>query len=483
MRRVINWLQGASRLHIIAFFTGAALMVFELVAARILAPTIGSSTYVWTSVIGTIIAALSLGYFVGGKLADRRNRTFDVVLLCLLAAMMVGLAAVTYPGILETIPLTIADSRLQGVVASLILFVPTSFLLGTISPYLVKLAIKSLHTSGRSVAALSALNSLGGIVGTFVTGFILFNYIGSRETLLVVVTLLLLSSWLLLPRRHIWPRILVSLVVLFAVTVPPSRTNGIVAEIDTASAHYRVIDYSYQGRNTRLLLTGPGAAQSGVFLDGSDELAFWYTRFAAKQIIDHNPDRVLVLGGGVFTLPSYLASHLPDATIDVVEIDPKLRDIAKQFFNFKDKDNLRLFFEDARTFVNQSDEVYDVIFVDVYGDTSIPFTFLTEEYAARINDMLTDNGIVLLNVIGGHSGACGRLVSTIDAMYRPYFPNGFWQTETTDKLLRGNYIMLYQRQMVTPWGMQGLASSTEQPFTDNFAPVERLHFLCQQSVL
>lgn len=469
-----------SALQLIAFFTGAALMVFELVAARILAPTIGSSTYVWTSVIGTIIAALSLGYWVGGRLADKRNQTFDVVMLCLLSAVMVALAAVTYPGFLETIPEIIEDSRIQGVVASLVLFVPTSFLLGTISPYLVKLAIKSLHTSGRSVAGLSALNSVGGIIGTFVTGFVLFNYIGSRETLLVVVTLLLVSSWLLMPRRSMLARVVISLVVIFAVAVPVPRAAAIVAEIDTASAHYRVVDYDYQGHEARLLLTGPGAAQSGVYLDGSDELLFWYTRFAAERIIEREPENILVLGGGVFTLPSYLAAQLPESTIDVVEIDPKLQDIATEFFYFQQQDNLQLFFEDARTYVNQAETTYDAIFVDVYGDTSIPFTFLTKEYADRINQLLSDDGVVILNIIGGHYEACGRVVGVIDAMYRPYFPYGFWQTETGDRLLRGNYIVIYQRQSDPPQSMQILAPSSEEVFSDNFAPVENLHFSCQQ---
>ncbi|HMH70378.1 MAG TPA: fused MFS/spermidine synthase, partial [Candidatus Saccharimonadales bacterium] len=172
-------------LESVAFASGFSLMAFELIGARMLAPAIGSSTYVWTSVIGVIIAALSAGYFLGGKLADLRGRPGDIALLCLTITIGMGAMLLLFDSTMAWIVQTQSDLRFKGVIASLLLFAPTSLLIGMLSPYLVKLKITSLLSSGQSVAGLSAFESIGGIVGTFVTGFIVFSYIGAREALVV----------------------------------------------------------------------------------------------------------------------------------------------------------------------------------------------------------------------------------------------------------------------------------------------------------
>ena len=142
-------------------------MTFELAAARILAPTVGSSTYVWTSIIGTIIAALSFGFYVGGRIADARARRRDVMWLLLVASGLIALTTVLYPHVLPWLADLEIDVRAQAVMAALLLFAPTSFVLGTISPYLAKLNVTSLKTAGTAVANLSMWDALGGITGTF----------------------------------------------------------------------------------------------------------------------------------------------------------------------------------------------------------------------------------------------------------------------------------------------------------------------------
>lgn len=454
-------------------------MVFELVAARILAPTIGSSNYIWTSVIGVIIAALSLGYWVGGIHADKRNKTSDVVFLCLLSAALVVVTMLAYPSLLQSIVESGADVRIQAVVASVFLFAPVSFVLGAIHSYLAKLAIVSLQTSGQSVAGLSSLNSVGGIIGTFVTGFVLFSVIGSRETMVLVVVLLLLASWLLLPKVWLLPRILTTVILLALSLVPVSLGAGVVAEIDSSSAHYRVIDTSYKGKDARLLLAGPGGAQSGIDRQQPEELLFWYTQFAAQLTLNQKPERVLVLGGGVFTLPSYLAKELPDTQIDAVEIDDTLEPIAQKYFGYEPQPNLNLIFEDARTYVNQAEDAYDVIIVDVYGDTTMPFSFVTSEFGKEIDRLTSSDGIVIVNAIGGTTRACREVIHSIDAVYRPYFNQGYWQTVNRSELQRGNYILLYSRSEIAA-DMYRMPASGKKPYSDNFAPVDQLQFRCSQ---
>ena len=469
-------------LGIISFLSGFALMAYELVAARLLAPTIGSSIYVWTSVIGIIIASLSLGYWLGGKLADARQKQIDVVILALASALFVVITMLTFTPVLEWVVDTFKDVRLQGVFASLLLFAPASFLLGMKSPYLAKLNIKKLETAGESVANLSALNSIGGILGTFITGFFFFGYLGSKETLVVVVVLLLASSWLLVPKLFVVQRIIACVVLLLISLLPLPAAANSVARIDTPSAHYDVSKFQMNGRPINGLTTGPGGIQSAVYTDSKDnELVFWYTQYAGAVLEHYAPERILILGGGALTLPSFLSEALPDSTIDVVEIDPELENISKQYFNYTDKENVNLIYSDARSFVNTADEKYDAIFVDVYGDTYVPFSVLTAEYGARINELLKPGGMVVINAIVGASEQCSEMYAAIDSVYRPYFPYALWQTETGRQLSRGNYILIYTKEETQIDTMKKLpVQSAAKKYTDNFMPAERLNYQCKQ---
>src|SRR5690606_29510673 len=143
------------------------------------------------------------------------------------------------------------------------------------------------------------------------------------------------------------------------------------------TSHYQIREGFIEGqfRMVRALVTGPGGAQSGTFADGRGGLAFWYTREMAR-VVEQLPkkDRILMLGGGTFTLPSHLAEKYPRSTVDVVEIDPGLKEIASRHFHFQPRANLNLIFKDARSYINTTDKRYDVILVDVYSDTNVPFS-------------------------------------------------------------------------------------------------------------
>lgn len=476
-------LQQSHALGIISFLSGFGLMAYELVAARILAPTIGSSTYVWTSVIGIIITALSLGYWLGGKVADRRQKITDIALLCIISAFCVAMTILLYPTTLASIATSVSDVRVQGVLASLLLFAPTSFFLGCLSPYLAKLNIKTLQTAGESVANLSALNSIGGIIGTFITGFVLFSYLGSKETLIIVIVCLLFSSWLIKPRFFMWRRISISIFIVAVAFTPLARAAATIAVIDTPSAHYTVSEFDFEGESVYGLSTGPGGIQSAVYTDGRDDLVFWYTNYAKQLIEETDSKTILVLGGGTFTLPAALVSSIPDATIDVVEIDPELETIAKEYFYYQHNPAINLHFADARAFVNTAQDSYDAIFVDVYGDSSVPFSLLTQEYGAQIQKLLNPQGIVIVNAIVGTTGECRDLLGAIDAVYRPSLPNAFWQTESQSPLVRGNHILLYTKESTPPTPMNILSRTTPSPvYTDNLMPAERIQDTCRQAV-
>ncbi len=470
----------------VAFITGFVLMAFELAASRILAPTIGTSTYVWTSVIGAMIAALAAGYAAGGWLADNRADKTDIVWLLLMSALTVLITCIFYEDTLSTISSLIHDPRLQGVIASIILFVPTSFLLGMTSPYLARLRIHSVQTTGRSVAGLSASNSVGGIVGTFFTGFVFFTIIGSRQTMVLLALILIACSWLVVPLEQRRTRIITS-IALFAVLMlqltMPVRAS-IVASIDTASSHYTIRDISLEGKPVRVLIMGPGGWQTGVYLDGSDNLAFDYTRKLANVVAAApHKDKVLILGGGAFSLPEYLGKQYPKSTIDVVEIDPELPKIAKKYFGYKPTPNVRTFTEDARTYLKNTADRYDIIVVDVYNDASVPFALTTREYTAALKNALVPDGIITANIIAAATPDCMPLLASIHGSYASSFRNSAYyplldlslQTEQNIVAVYSNHPLDWTSVMP---GNISVRFNSGRDLTDDYAPIEYLKQQC-----
>ncbi len=465
------------KLEAFAFVSGFALMAFELAGARILAPGIGSSIYVWTSVIGVIIAALSVGYWLGGKLADSRGYAIDVARLSLVSGFLIACTMVWYSGVIDWASQNIVDPRLQGVIASLLLFAPASLALGMISPYLAKLKVRSLSSTGRSIAGLSAMNAIGSISGTFVTGFILFGYIGAHETLAITAVTMVAISWLLIPRVQWKLRLGVSLATLVVVGFSTPVSN--VVAIDTPTSHYNVLESD----GVRWLVTGPRGAQSGVDPEKPDELAYWYAQKMAS-LVEHvlNHDDILVLGGGAFVIPRYLADKYPDSNIDVVEIDPRLAEIAREYFFYDDPPNVNLIFQDARTFVNQTNRTYDVILIDVYGDIEVPFTFMSREYGRQIERITASDGVVAANVIANTTGACKETLNAMDAPYRAYFDFARYDIQDEDDRST-NMILAYSRQPFVFDGSRPLVLKGEPLFNDNFVPAERLQYDCLYSNL
>ncbi|MEK7153605.1 MAG: fused MFS/spermidine synthase, partial [Patescibacteria group bacterium] len=210
----MDYLKNIRTYELVAFVSGFALMAYELAGARILSPVVGSSTYVWTSIIGVIVAALSLGYAYGGVLADRRVKPSDVALLLLAGSLTVILTIYLSESVLSAATQTFHDARMQGLVASIVLFMPTSFVLGMISPYLARLRTASVATIGTSVASLSALNAVGGILGTLCTGFIFFGYFGSNQSMLLIGLLLIAASWMLVPKQYLAKRTVATVCIM-----------------------------------------------------------------------------------------------------------------------------------------------------------------------------------------------------------------------------------------------------------------------------
>lgn len=441
-------------LALVVFLNGAAIMVLEMAGARLLAPELGTSIVVWTSIIGVILASLSLGYWLGGRLADsvlRSNgkkqnkegaantRAFAVLAnLLMLAAICVFITAalgVVIPGAISGLT---SSLHLSTVLASLALFTLPSVLCGMVSPYAVRLGITSSDTSGAVIGRLNAVSTVGSIVGTFLGGFVLLSWF-STGSIIIGVALCLLATSALVRARPLLPKAVLGLLLIAAMTGNASYAkwvaetgfynDNIPITIDTSYSSMRVAKGMQHGRNALLLLTDPGSAQSGMFEDDPAELMFDYTRYyGLGTAMKPDAKRILMLGGGGYSVPKWLLAGRSglahdDFSLDVVELDPGMSQTAARYFkaDLADK-RLSVFHEDARTFVNRASRSvpqgqygpYDLIFADIFNSWyTVPFHVGTREAAQKIHSLLAEDGVYIMNIISAINGDNGRLLRSI----------------------------------------------------------------------
>ena len=416
-------------LEIAVFLCGAVIMVIELTGSRVMAPYLGTSLVVWTSLIGIILAALSLGYWWGGRLADRRPEARLLGGIILLAAVATAAIALTKAFVLAFLQSTTTGLHTAAVWSTLLLFAPPSVLLGMVAPFAVRLKLADKQTSGRTAGSLYAISTIGSIFGTFLAGFVLIAWLGSTNILLLMAAVLTLASWLaaLSDGRIKAAAGALFLLMLSAVWVHDAqqRAEGFV---DTDTAYNRVIVFkgaeNSTGRLMRVMSTGPRANQSAMYLDDPSALALPYTRYF--RLVEHfvpEMRRLLVLGGGGFSFPKYALANYANVSVDVVELDPGIIALARDYFELKDHPRQRLITEDGRTFLNRNRATYDAIICDTFNSHyAIPFHLATLEAVQRIKDALAPNGVVLINLLSSPAGTCSGFLQALSATYQAVFP-------------------------------------------------------------
>lgn len=196
----------------------------------------------------------------------------------------------------------------------------------------------------------------------------------------------------------------------------------ILHETDTDFEHYAVVERQYEGRPARVLFSGSRrAAQSGIGLDDNPDLLFDYNQRLLELANGIYPQKVLMIGGGAFTLPMALVAALPEVIVEVVELDPGLEAIARQYFGLRSNDRLKLRFGDGRAFIEQTAGQYDMIIIDVYSELSIPRQFLTLEFITELYNHLCDGGRVAVNIIASYQGRNTDLIKSQIAAYSSLF--------------------------------------------------------------
>ena len=391
-------------------------MILELTGSRLVAPFFGTSLIVWTALIGIIMTSLCIGNWLGGSLADKRPEGKLLGRILLFAAMIIALTAFASNFILTRLQEINLNLYMSSVIAAAVIFAPASLLLGMVSPFVARLAMQNVDSSGAVVGRLSALNSAGSILGTFLGGFVLISLFPSGVILMLLATLVALLS--VLVYTGAWRKI-IAVVVLFALAGGTWTAekygmpfSPIGAQIDTAYNHLSVVESidTRNGRRVRVLITNPDAAQSLMYTDNHTELVSEYTKFY-DLAFHYKPDtkRVLMLGGGGYCVPKHILATRPDVSIDVVELDPGVTDTARKYFFLQDNPNMRIFHEDARTFLNRAahdgSEKYDAIFMDTFSSwTVIPFQMTTIETAQHLRELLKPDGALIVNIIASVYG-------------------------------------------------------------------------------
>ncbi len=426
-------------LIVVVFLCGGAVLALEILGTRILGPFHGVSLFLWSALITVTLAALSLGYALGGRLADR-GATFGRLstLIAVAGAWTLLIPWMVRPALLATEGFGL---RLAVLTTAALLFGPPLTLLGTVSPYAIRLRASSLDHVGRTAGNLYAISTVASVVSALAVGFFLIPALGvARLTLTVGLALLAASALAALVARTGRPARVTTAIVLLGVGLLAAGRVGAGASTnaelidwrDSAYAELKVVDV--QGARHLLI---DGGVHTIEDLESGDT---WHPYAVAVQnarFLFEEPGRLLLIGlGGGSVVKDFAAEGW---TIDVVEIDPAVGEMARKHFGLAD-DAARMFWMDGRRYLRTREDSYDLILVDAFGSSSIPFHLATTEAFALMRERLAPGGVLAINVetLGWHD----RLLGGFAASLEPHFDEilALPTSEPPDAL--GNIILL-----------------------------------------
>ncbi|MDA8431726.1 MAG: fused MFS/spermidine synthase [Nitrospiraceae bacterium] len=393
----------AAYLIVTAVLCGGLVMVIEVLGSRVIGPFFGVSLFVWTSLITVTLVSLATGYAAGGVLSDRRSSP-DYLYGIIFAA---GLLTLLVPQAKHYVLKSCMSLGLRSgaLASSALLFGPALFLLGCVSPYVIKIAAREMKNIGRTVGIFYALSTAGSFIGTVLTGFVLIAYFRVGMIFeFIGFTLLLLSALYFVFFRRKWyvlPVLLLPLLLPIGggrvqKTMADGTTVTRVFSEDSFYGNLKVVDYSYGPTHTREMIID-GLVQSGVDMRNGQSV-YEYAYFMNFLPYGMNPDgrNSLVIGLGAGLIPRWFEEH--GIATDVVDIDPKVADVAGRYFGFRNAGGVVI--SDARYFLATAAKKYDYIVVDVFNGDTTPGHLLSLEAFRLLRQRLTDRGVVAFNLIG-----------------------------------------------------------------------------------
>ena len=427
--------------YLIVFAASACSLILEIVAGRILAPVIGVSLYTWTSIIGVVLAGISAGNYLGGLTADRfpsrvtlgfillGSGVFAIVILPLTG--LVGEAFAPLPIILRIVLLTA------------ILFLPVSLILGMVTPVVIKLHLVELARTGNVVGRFYAVSTAGSILGVFLTGFVLIQWIGTRPIVLAVAIFLFGMALLfgdLWRVRFKLPAILgLGMSALF--TGLSLALGWVDSDCQEESNYFciKVREREIQGRLVRTL-TLDQLLHSYVALDDPTFLVYGYEKvtadFTALQHQRNGELAALFIGGGGYTMPRLIEEVYPGAAVQVIEIDPVVTDVAHRYLGLPRDTSIVTYNLDARMKIPDLPEAsYDMVVGDAFNDFSVPYHLTTWEFNQRVQELLKPGGLFIVNIVDNlNTGRFLRAyVHTLSQTFKHVYvvrDDDFWEDDT-----------------------------------------------------
>jgi len=399
--------------------TGASVMIVEILGSRLMAPYYGSSTFVWSALIGVILASLSLGYYHGGRMADRNPSFVKLSRIILVSSLLVFIIPFAGEPIIAFT--TYIPSKLGLLLAASLLLAAPAYFLGMVSPYAIRLSAEKLDSIGSTAGDLYALSTLGSIVGTMATGFILIPLFNVSTIFYSVGIVLLLSSISLdYQDRKLEKNFMVLVIIGFMLFFPPAYigTGELVYSED--SSYYRIIVSEEDGKRDLFL---DDQLAGSILLDTGYTAYEYINFFELPFFIKPDIKDILMIGAGTLVGPRQILVNHPSSRITISEIDQRVIGVAKDYFFFEQEDNVDINVGDVRLLVKDKNLKYDYIVMDVYnGKYSIPSHLVTREFFSDLAGVMDSSGILLLNLVshvrGPKSIVTQSIVKTLQTEFK-----------------------------------------------------------------
>jgi len=405
------------RLTALVFTAGVGSLATEIAASRLLAPYFGNSTIVWANVIGLVLASLSLGYWLGGRIADEHPSPRLLGGIVAAAAVLVAATPFLAKPFLDLTVEGLDEVSTGAAIGSffgvLILFAPPVTLLGMVAPFAIRLALRTVESVGAVAGRLYAVSTIGSLLGTFLSALVAIPLIGTQRTLLASAALLAVAGSALLGVR--WLALGVGLTLLLA--VPPGAVKSREGVLHEDESLYQFVQVT-ENDGVRRLYLDEGVAVHSVWRP-NDVLTggVWDTFLALPPLLGRPLERVAILGNAGGTTARAMGVYYPRAAIDGVELDPAVTDTGRRYLGLDDNPRLHVHTADARPFLRRSDGGYDLIVVDAYRPPYVPFYLATREFFELVRKRLAPGGMVALNVasVPGDTRLARGIANTVAA--------------------------------------------------------------------
>ncbi len=428
-------------LYLLVFVVGIATLGAEIAAARLMAPFFGASTIVWANTIGVVLVALSVGYWLGGRLGDRYPSVRALSLKMLAAAILLALVPLVAQPFFEISVGALDEIEAGAFVGSLfavlfLLAIPVG-LAGTCAPWAIRLSVADVEHAGAVAGRLYAISTVGSLLGTMLSALLLIPLLGTQRTFLAFALMLAIVAAAGLGWRAAVAPIAVAAAMAIPVgTVKATDEGTVLFETDSEFQYIRVIEQPdgdralelNEGQATHSLLQ-PGSYLTGDVWDGYLVLPF--------TVLSEPPARMAILGNAAGTTARAYGHYFPETQVDGVEIDPELEQVGREYFDMGSNENLTVHNEDARPWLRRSEGGYDVIMVDAYRQPYIPFYLATREFFELARDRLAPGGVLIVNA--GHPEGNDDLEKVLSATMAEAFPSVLRDPiEPTNTLLIGS---------------------------------------------